>query len=90
VVPVVSLVPPPATPPPLNPASGNATVLLDAQPGRTYQVEYRDDGLKTWKALTGAVLSRSGEILFVDDGAVTGSKPAAVKNRFYRIQDISP
>jgi hypothetical protein len=100
--PAVTLLPPTIPPPPagpdfsmairspdLDPGSGRATLSFNAEPGRSYLIEYSHD-LKTWLPATGVITARNGAVEWTDDGSITGSLPFAAGKRFYRAKDLTP
>jgi len=71
-------------------ASANIIQFL-AEEGKTYGLEYSDDGLTTWKRSSLTIKAASSVAQFVDQGPpLTDGPPAGVSSRFYRIIEVQP
>jgi len=69
---------------------GGISLTFNAEPGRTYRVQYSDDA-SDWKTCADPILAGTSSEKWVDHGPPrTGSSPASSRSRFYRILRIDP
>ncbi len=67
-------------------ADGSVTLSWETVPGGWYQVEWSVD-LAEWRLLGNSEKAVATSRTWTDDGGLTGSHPAGVLRRFYRIRD---
>ncbi|MCI0539752.1 MAG: hypothetical protein L0Z50_31475 [Verrucomicrobiales bacterium] len=68
-----------------NAASGEFNLTWVASPGGKYQVQHSPD-LVTWTNVGLSLTAATDILTWVDDGTQTGTPPAEVTRRFYRVQ----
>ena len=65
---------------------GRILIEFDCIPGRTYEVQYSDDNLKTWKSANPTVVPPANRFQWIDDGPPkTDATPQDQKMRVYRV-----
>lgn len=69
---------------------GGVSLTFNADPGRTYRVQYSDDAVE-WKTCPDEIHAETTSVSWLDSGPPgTDSSPASRPSRFYRILRIDP
>ena len=69
-------------------ATSDVTLAFTSLDGVAYDVMFSDDGYSTgmtWMTAKSRLIGDGGRISYTDDGSLTGSHPASVDKRFYKI-----
>ena len=79
-------------PPPVAPyvaiqrLAGTMRLSFPAETGRSYTIQWNDDLTPPWTTITPSLTGSTGTTLhWTDDGTKTGTSPALVPKRFYRV-----